>query len=172
MARTFKAWAIAVVFVTANGAIHAQNNPEDLKWTQSGNCWYAEPGFLYCGQTHPLTPNNAGTFLSVICFEHYHAILLNHPKIEKEVEIRTIHSNFGKHKYSDIWIAASQSESFFSNHIQPSNDPYHNALIALANPNTMKFEFTIEPGDVKDSIPMTGQEHHAVNAYLDACVVR
>ena len=168
--RCLTLFAVTIMFGQHFAA--AQNDPQSLEWVQSGNCWHAQPGFLYCGDSHPLTENNPGTFLSLACFDNYHAILLNHPQSDVETEIRTINADFGKMKYSDIWIAASESESFFSNHIELSNDPYFNVLNGLSNPQSESFKFSIEPGEIQDVIELTGEEHQVVDAYMHMCRLR
>lgn len=147
----------------------AQVLQEPSGWFRSGNCWFSEQGFLYCSEHHPYDETSSGSFISFACFEHYRAVLLNHPHSPMETKIRTINSDFGDRQYSDIWIAAEPNESFMSNNVSVANEGYVNLLKGLANPNSNYFRFLIEPGDVEGMIELTGEEFQVVGLFTDAC---
>ena len=170
--RLTQSTALALFMLSSLNIGFAQNDPQELQWVRFGNCWSAQPGFLYCGDSHPLTVNNTGTFLSLVCFGHYHAVLLNHPHNEVESEVRKIHSQVGDNTSADVWISASPTESFFSNQIHPDNTPYYNVLLALSKPQSASFRFIVEPGNIEDAIVLTGQEYEAANTYMDMCKLR
>ena len=157
--------ALCLCSVSAN----AQVLPEPSGWIRSGNCWFAEQGFLYCGERHPYHEIGSETFVSFVCFKHYQAVLLGHPESPLESEVRTIESDFGVREYIDIWIAADAKESFMSSNVDATNAGYVNLLKGLANPDSKKLAFTLEPGNVEGLIELTGQEYHVVNAYIDVC---
>jgi hypothetical protein len=46
-------WIMFGLLVIVNSVASAQSEPDKLNWNQSGNCWFAEPGFLYCAENHP-----------------------------------------------------------------------------------------------------------------------
>ena len=151
------------------GVSGAQGEPEKLNWIQGGNCWVAEPGFLYCGHLHPYVEDNPLPFLSFACFEDYQAVLLSHEHVSDPSNIRTVESNFGEERYSDVWISATETETFMSNHISPGNDGYFNTLRGLGNTKSTKFEFSVSPGNVSGVIDITGDEHLIVGSFIDLC---
>ena len=160
-------FAVAITLLAIG--THAQVIQEPSGWFRSGNCWFSEEGFLYCGEFHPYDEENSGNFVSFACFEQYQAVLLNHPDSPVHSEIRVISSKFGDREYSDIWIAADPNESFMSNNVSATNAGYVNFLKGFGNPQAMRFEFSIEPGDVAGAIELTGEEYHVVSAFIDAC---
>ncbi len=147
----------------------AQDAPEKLDWFQGGNCWVAEPGFLYCGKLHPYVEDNPHPFVSFACFEHYQAVLLSHGPVNDPAKIRKVNSDFGHEQYSDIWIAATETETFMSSHISPGNDGYFNTLRGLGSSSATRFDFSIEQDEVRGAIELTGEEHIIVGTYMDLC---
>ena len=154
-----------------NSVASAQSEPEKLNWIQSGNCWFAEPEFLYCAENHPYSEaaTYQHTFITFICHEQYRAILLSHDPIPTESTVRSVNSDFGMLKYSDFWIATSETETFMSNHVSADNDGYFNSINGLNAPRSGSFKFSIYSGEVVGGIELTGEEHQVVNAYADLC---
>ncbi len=147
----------------------AQDAPEKLDWVQGGSCWVAAPGFLYCGKLHPYVEDNPHPYVSFVCFEQYQAVLLSHPSISDPAKIRRVNTDFGHEVYSDVWIAATGTDTFMSNHISPGNDGYFNTLRGLGSASATKFEFFIEQGEVSGTIELTGEEYLVVGTYQDLC---
>ena len=79
-------WIVFGLLVMVNSVASTQSEPDKLNWNQSGNCWFAEPGFLYCAENHPYseTATYQHTFLTLICHEQYRAVL--HSWIERSSE--------------------------------------------------------------------------------------
>ena len=156
-----------------NSVASTQSEPDKLNWNQSGNCWFAEPGFLYCAENHPYSEaaTYQHTFLTFICHKEYRAVLLSHDpvSISTESTLRSLNSDFGILKYSDSWIATSATESFMSNHISDDNDGYFNSINGLNDPRSGSFKFSINSGEVVGEIKLTGDENQVVSAYMDLC---
>ena len=154
-----------------NSVASTQSEPDKLNWNQSGNCWFAEPGFLYCAENHPYSEAAIyqHTFLTFICHKEYRAVLLSHDPISTESTVRSLNSDFGILKYSDSWIATSATESFMSNHISDDNDGYFNSINGLNDPRSGSFKFSINSGEVVGEIKLTGDENQVVSAYMDLC---
>ncbi len=152
-----------------SGLVFAQGTPEKLNWVKGGNCWVAEPGFLYCGAVHPYIEDNPHPFLSFACFKDYQAVLLSHGFVSDPSTIRTVNSDFGSKKYSDVWIAASENDTFMSNNISPGNDGYFNTLRGLGDAKSVQFKYSISPGDISGEIELTGEEHLIVGNFMDLC---
>ena len=157
-------WTLAIA-----STAFSQQSQAPLNWVQSGNCWVAEPGFLYCSKLHPYAEDNPHPFISFVCHQHYQAVILSHDSIEESSTVRTVKSEFGPVEFTDIWIAADKTDTFMSNNVSASNDGYFNSLKGLGNPNSSQFHFTITPGNVSGLISLTGEEFHAVHAYQEHC---
>ena len=160
---------MALIFSLSVPVAAAQVYPEPSGWIRSGNCWFSENGFLYCGERHPYDEDNPGPFLSFVCFKHYQAVLFFHPDSPMDSDVRTVNSDFGDLSYSDIWIATDPKESFMSNNVSAPNEGYFNLLKGFSNPDSKHFKFLIDPGGVEGSIALTGEEFQVVNAYADLC---
>ncbi len=149
--------------------LSAEEPQAKLNWVNGGNCWAAAPGFLYCGERHPHAEGDAGAFVSFVCFEHYQAVLLGHGNITHPSNIRTVDSDFGHAKFSNVWVAAAETETFMSNNVDPGNEGYFNLLRGLSNSQASRFEYSITPGDIHEMIELTGEEQRIVLAYVDLC---
>lgn len=168
--KKFSTATFAIIWILMSaGTSSAQESTGKLEWVQAGNCWAAEPGFLYCGHLHPYVENNPHPFLSFVCFNDYQAVLLSHGTISDQSNIRTVNADFGNAEFSDVWIAASENETFMSNNVSPGNDGYFNLLRGLGSSQATQFKFSISPGDVTGEIELTGEEHTNVGNYVDLC---
>lgn len=162
----------ALIWLGCMGVLSAQDSPEKLNWIQGGSCWVAAPGFLYCGKLHPYVEDNPYPFVSFACFEQYQAVLLSHRPINDDAKIRRVSTDFGHEQYSDVWIAATETETFMSSHISPGNDGYFNTLRGLGSSSATRFDFSIMESEVSGAIELTGGEHLIVGTYLDLCNVQ
>ena len=164
-------WIVFILLVMVNSVASTQSEPDKLNWNQSGNCWFTEPGFLYCAENHPYSEaaTYQHTFLTFICHEEYRAVLLSHDPVSTESTVRPLNSDFGILKYSDSWIATSATETFMSNHISADNDGYFNSINGLNDPRSGSFKFSINSGEVVGEIKLTGDENQVVSAYMDLC---
>lgn len=168
--KKFLTITFAIIWILmSTGISSAQESVGKLEWIQAGNCWVAQPGFLYCSQLHPYVEDNPHPFLTFACFEHYQAVLLGHETISDPTSIRTVHTDFGNAQFSDVWIAASENETFMSNNVDPGNDGYVNILRGLGSSQATQFKYSISPGDITGEIELTGEEHNNVWTYIDLC---
>ena len=109
-------------------------------------------------------------FLTFVCHEQYGAVLLSHDPISTESTVRSVNSDFGILKYSDIWIATSETKTFMSNHVSTTyNDGHFNTINGLSDPRSESFKFSIYSEEVVGEIELTGEEHQVLNAYLGLC---
>ena len=147
----------------------AQSDPQKLNWIQSGNCWVAEPGFLYCGKAHPYAEVSITPFISFVCFQHYQAVIVGHDPIDDVSTVRVVHSDFGIKEYSSSWVASSPTESFMSNNINPQNEGYRDLLNGLLNPKSKLLSISISPGNYEGEIELIGVEYEVVGGYIEIC---
>lgn len=169
MTKIIKATLVIIWILMSAGTSFAQESAGKLEWIQAGNCWVAAPGFLYCSQLHPYVEDNPHPFISFACFKDYQAVLLSHGTISDQSNIRTVSADFGHKKFADLWVAASEIETFMSNKVNPGNDGYVNILRGLGSSKATQFKFSISPGDVVGEIELTGEEHINVWNYIDLC---
>ena len=159
----------AVGLLIVSAVTHGQSEPNKLNWVQFGNCWVAEPGFLYCGKAHPYAKVSITPFLSFVCHKHYQAVIVGHEPIEEQDTVRVIHSDFGVKEYSSIWVASSATETFMSNNISALNEGYRDLLKGLQNPKSKKLKISITPGDINGNLELTGKEFEAVGDFIAIC---
>lgn len=160
---------IATLSWVLSGLSFAQTEISEIEWIQAGNCWTADEGFLYCGQKHPLSQDNSHPFLSFVCFDDYHAVLLSHGSINTDSTIRSITFKFGGAQFTDTWMAADTKESFLSNRVDPSNRGFNKLLQALFNTAANELHFEIALNDISGKIELSGSEWRAVEVFYEIC---
>ncbi len=159
----------AAALVALSGLSFSQSETNEIEWFEAGNCWVASQGYLYCGQKHPLSQDDSGPFLSFVCFDDYHAVLLSHDSIDANSTVRSINFSFGDTQFTDSWMAADTKESFLSNRVDPSNRGFHNLLQALLNATADELHFEIGPSAISGQIKLSGLEWQAVQIFYDLC---
>lgn len=159
----------AAMLAALSGLSFSQSETNVIEWFEAGSCWMASEGYLYCGQKHPLSQDNSQPFLSFVCFDDYHAVLLSHDSIDANSTIRSITFHFGDVQFTDTWMAADTEESFLSNRVDPSNRGFHKLLQALLNATAEELRFEIPSYDISGKIKLSGSEWQAVQNFYDIC---